>query len=252
MPGRCATFMTWRSAWSWTMSSIISREANTRPGTSIPPVFGISHAISWTCEREIPSNRTGASFPPVRGRRRADADRGRREAGHTSRTNRAGNPDGPPSTVKGGVVHRLPADGEGNISTLHDSTRIPDKEPFEGKEKEGLPQDRQKPLLRIAGTGFEGPPPRGADLPPVGQGREEGLHGGGAQGREVGGADLRVTSRPGDGLRIPAGAPRRALSGAPPRRRTVRGPRSPFGFPCRTGERRHRGSCPSAVRRCRD
>src|SRR3989304_633030 len=78
MPGRCATFMTWRSAWSWTMSSIISREANTRPGTSIPPVFGISHAISWTCEREIPSNRTGASFPPVRGRRRADADRGRR------------------------------------------------------------------------------------------------------------------------------------------------------------------------------
>jgi len=31
---------------------------------------------------------------------------------------------------------------------LHDSTRVPDKEPVEGKEKEGLPQDRQKPFLR--------------------------------------------------------------------------------------------------------
>jgi hypothetical protein len=52
---------------------------------------------------------------------------------------------------------------------LHDSIRVPDKEPVEGKEKQGLPQDRQKPFLRMTGTGIEGPPPESADLPSVGQ-----------------------------------------------------------------------------------
>jgi len=220
--------------------------------------------------REPPSHPSVAADGPT-------ADRGRREANHTSRTNRAVNPDGPSSTVKACAVTALisryaecRASSTGSPRTV---TRILPLFMIASasRTRNRSREKRRRACRRIdRSRSSGGPEPESRVLRPdrrifrrsVRSEKRASTEAAHKEGKSAARTSTRrsavwgrrrnprrVRSRPGAGRRTPAGAPPRALSGGPPRRRTARGPRLPFRRRCRTGGRRRPGRGPSAARR---